>query len=151
MTAVARLASAVFASLFILWLVEPAIALPAQDPLDQVRQLYAAAQYERALAALDRLKAEPAASSAIDVDRYRVLCLMALGRTKEADSAIEAILTVDPLYQPRASDTSPAVRAAFAAVRKRMLPAMARAAYRMAARPSTAMTTSTPRRSSSGR
>jgi tetratricopeptide (TPR) repeat protein len=133
MTAVARLTSAVSASLllllFLLLLVERAGALPAQDPLDPVRQLYADAQYERALTTLERLKADPAATSSIEIDRYRVLCLMALGRTKEADAAIEAILTVNPLYRPGASDTSPAVRAAFAAVRKRMLPAIARAAY----------------------
>jgi hypothetical protein len=54
MTAVGRLASAVFASLLILWLAEPARALQPQDPLEEVRQLYAAAQYERALAAVAR-------------------------------------------------------------------------------------------------
>lgn len=129
MTAVARPGSALVCSLFILSLVAFPVGLAAQDQLEPARQLYAAAQYERALTVLDRLKADPATVNEIEVDRYRVLCLMALGRTKEADAAIEAILTVKPLYQPRATDTSPAVRAAFTAVRKRMLPAMARSAY----------------------
>jgi TonB family protein len=100
-----------------------------QDRLDPVRQLYAAAQYERALAALDRIKAEPGTASRLDVDRYRVLCLLALQRTREADAAIEAVLTADPLYRPRANDASPAVRSAYGAVRQRLLPSFVRAAY----------------------
>ena len=129
MTAAMRVASVVGASLLFLALAARATARPPQDSLDAARQLYAAAQYERALAALERLKAEPGTTNTIEIGRYRVLCLTALGRSKEADAAIEAILTLNPLYRPPVSETSPAVRSAFAAVRKRMVPAMARTAY----------------------
>lgn len=108
-------------------LVAAAVA-QAQDTLDAIRQLYAAAQYEKALAALDRLKAEPG-TAVIEIDRYRVLCLMALGRAKEADTAIAAILAIDPLYRPNPKDASPAVRAAFTAVRQRILPTVVRSLY----------------------
>ena len=47
----------------------------------------------------------------------------------EADAAIGAILTIDPLYRPDPSEASPAVRAAFTAARRRMLPALVRGLY----------------------
>jgi TonB family protein len=106
-----------------------AASASAQETLDQVRQLYGAAQYEKALAALTRLSAEPGTTAVVEIDQYRVLCLMALGRTKEADAAIEAILAIDPLYRPDPKEASPAVRKAFTTVRQRILPNVVRALY----------------------
>ena len=65
----------------------------------------------------------------MEIDRYRALCLIALGRSAEADQAIETTVTLDPLYQPAAADASPRVRAAFAAVRHRVLPTVVRSLY----------------------
>jgi TonB family protein len=59
---------------------------------------------------------------------YRVLCLMALGRTAEADRAVEALIAQDPLYQPTA-DLSPRMRGAFSDARKRMLPSIIQREY----------------------
>jgi tetratricopeptide (TPR) repeat protein len=101
----------------------------AQDSLDPVRSLYASAEYEEALTALGRLKSNTDSGGVVEIDRYRALCLIALGRSAEADQAIETTVTLDPLYQPAAADASPRVRAAFAAVRHRVLPAVARSLY----------------------
>jgi TonB family protein len=101
----------------------------AQDALGSVRDLYASAAYEEALSALGRLKADGPAVTGLEIDRYRVLCLMALGRGSEANSVIEAIVAADPLYVPSAADAAPRVRTAFSAVRQRVLPGMARSLY----------------------
>ena len=101
----------------------------AQDALGPVRDLYASAAYEEALSALGRLKADGPAVTGLEIDRYRVLCLMALGRGSEADRVIEAIVAADPLYVPSAADAAPRVRLAFSAVRQRVLPGMARSLY----------------------
>jgi TonB family protein len=101
----------------------------AQDALAPVRDLFASAAYEEALTAVTRLKASANTAEVAELDRYRVLCLMALGRTAEADKVIESIVANDPMYQPSAADASPRVRAAFTAVRQRVLPSVARSLY----------------------
>ena len=50
------------------------------------------------------------------------ICLLALGRGSEAESAIAAVVTADPLFMPGEADASPRVRAAFSDVRQRLLP-----------------------------
>jgi TonB family protein len=105
-----------------------ATSASAQDALGSIRELYASASYEEALSALGRMKAA-APTSGLEIDRYRVLCLMALGRGTEADSVIESMVAADPLYQPSAADASPRVRSAFSAVRQRVLPGVARSLY----------------------
>ncbi len=101
----------------------------AQDALGTARDLYASAAYEEALVALGRLKAEASASTAAEIDRYSALCLMALGRASEADKLIESMVKNDPLTQPAVADAAPRVRAAFSAVRQRVLPDVARGLY----------------------
>ena len=103
-------------------------AEPSQDSVDAVRQLYAAAEYESALATLDRLTTSTGAPEVTEVERYRALCLMALGRSTDADAAIERVVRSDPSYEPGEQEP-PRVRAAFAAVRARVLPDVARALY----------------------
>jgi hypothetical protein len=105
-----------------------AVAQDAAGAMDSVRQLYASAEYEEALTALARLQPETP-TSGFEIDRYRALCLIALNRTSEADRVIESIVATDPLYQPSVTDASPRVRAAFSAVRDRVLPAVAKALY----------------------
>jgi len=105
-----------------------ALAQNATDALDPVRQLYASAEYEEALTALGRLESEVPVAG-LEMNRYRALCLIALNRGSEADRVIESIVAEDPLYQPTASEASPHVRAAFSAVRERVLPAVARSLY----------------------
>lgn len=98
------------------------------DALEPVRQLYASAEYESALAALERISSEDAPAEGIESRRYRALCLMALGRTAEAETIIEQVVNMDPAYQADEQDP-PRVRSAYAAARERVLPQVARAAY----------------------
>ncbi len=63
------------------------------------------------------------------VEQYRSLCLLALGRGTEAEGAIAAVVTADPLYQPSETDASPRVRAAFTEVRQRLLPELVSSRY----------------------
>jgi hypothetical protein len=102
---------------------------PAEDSLASARDLYASAAYEDALAVLNRLpQSNQPLEEARAVDQYRVLCLMALGRTAEAEHAIEAVIAGDPAFRP-AADVSPRVRATFSDVRRRVLPVIIQQTY----------------------
>jgi TonB family protein len=100
-----------------------------QDTLARAKDLYGLAAYDEALAVLDRLHetASPAVSS--EVAGYQVLCLLALGRTDDAQKAIETLVKADPLYRPSESIMSPRTRARVDAVRRELLPAIARETY----------------------
>jgi TonB family protein len=98
-------------------------ALHAQDTIAAARDLYTSANYEEALAVLGRMDS-PATpqSDRLAINQYRAFCLLALGRTAEAERAIEAIVAADLLYHPANADVSPRLRSAFAGVRRRILP-----------------------------
>src|SRR5262245_36759276 len=100
----------------------------AEDALATARELYASAAYEDALAILNKLPPNQPVEQTRAADQYRALCLLALGRTQEAEHAIEAVIVGDPSYRP-ASDVSPRVRATFGDVRKRMLPVIIQQQY----------------------
>lgn len=105
---------------------------PAKDPLRAARDLYASARYDEALAVLNDLQPLESAGPASDrksVEQYRSLCLLALGRGTEAETAIAAVVTADPTYLPSESEASPRVRGAFSDVRKRLLPDIAASRY----------------------
>jgi TonB family protein len=112
--------------------VECAFAQTAgRDPLGAARDLYASARYDEALAVLNDMHA-PDGSAPLDrksIEQYRSLCLLALGRGSEAESAIAAVITADPTYLPKEEEASPRVRAAFSDVRKRLLPQIATERY----------------------
>ena len=109
-----------------IWLAgAPSIAL-AQDALSRAKTLYASADYEGALLALDALKGKPANSEA---RAYQVFCLVALGRRDEARRVIESIVRTDPMYRPSAVEVAPRIRTFFDDVRKPLLPEIARLAY----------------------
>jgi TonB family protein len=106
-----------------------------KDPLGAARDLYASARYDEALAVLNDLRPAESGNSPSDrrsIEQYRSLCLLALGRGSEAESAIAAVVTADPGYQPSESDASPRVRSAFSDVRKRLLPEIVTTRYSIA-------------------
>ncbi len=106
----------------------PAAAQGDLGPLTAAKDLYASARYDEALTVLNGLRP----SDVIDrksVEQYRSLCLLALGRETEAESAIAAVVTADPLYQPGETEASPRVRATFTEVRQRLLPDIATSRY----------------------
>lgn len=106
------------------------VAHAAQDSLTGARELYASAEYEQALAALNRIRATGLAADDVRaVEQYRALCLLALGRESEAEDAIAAVVTAAPSYSPAGSDVSPRVRTAFSDVRRRLLPGIVQQKY----------------------
>jgi TonB family protein len=116
-------------ALAVLFSVLTAPQLQAQDSLAAARDLYASAQYDEALTILNRLSDEAFQSEEQQaIDLYRSLCLLAVGRRDDADSAIEAIVARDPLYRPDV-DLPPRTRAAFSDVKKRVLPTIVQQQY----------------------
>lgn len=114
-------------------LISTGLALPlaAQHETGQLaaaRDLYASARYEEALAVLNELRGGERGDRK-SVEQYRSLCLLALGRTSEAETAIAAVITEDPTYRPGEAEASPSVRATFTDVRRRLLPTIAIARY----------------------
>jgi TonB family protein len=94
------------------------------------RTLYASAEYDRALAMLDGLMAGPGPrEERRAIELYRTLCLLAVGRTEDADRAIEAIVSADPMSRPTADDIPPRMRQAFSETRQRLLPAVIQQRY----------------------
>jgi hypothetical protein len=101
----------------------------ADDSLAAARELYASAAYEEALTLLDRLREGAAGEEVPAVEQYRAFCLLALGRPSDAERAMEAVVAASPSYRPSGDDVSPRVRAAFAEVRRRLLPAILQQRY----------------------
>jgi TonB family protein len=102
------------------------------DGLGAARDLYTSARYDEALAVLNDLRPSDAPAAGTDVkaiEQYRSLCLLALGRGTEAETAIAAVVTADPGYLPGDAEASPRVRAAFSDVRKKLLPDIAAKRY----------------------
>src|SRR3954470_7775849 len=105
---------------------------PSRDLIGAARDLYASARYDEALAVLNDLRPNDAPGVVSDlksIEQYRSLCLLALGRGSEAETAIAAVVTADPAYLPGDAEASPRVRSAFSDVRKRLLPEIAARQY----------------------
>ena len=104
---------------------------PDTRSITTARELYASARYDEALALLNGLRpadtTQPGERKTIE--QYRSLCLLALGRGEEAETAIEAVVTADPFYKPSEAEASPRVRATFSEVRRRLLPDLTTARY----------------------
>jgi TonB family protein len=106
----------------------------AQDrDLNAARELYASAAYDDALAVLNRLRSsDHPASQLRAIEQYRAFCLLALGRSTDAEQAIEAVVVAEPTFQPGETDASPRIRSAFTSVRRRMLPSIIQQKYAQA-------------------
>jgi soluble cytochrome b562 len=104
----------------------------AQDLLSNARTLYQSAAYDEALNTLQQLSSNKASLSATDareLEEYRFLCLVALGRPQEARIAMGAVVKSDPLYTLDAGSTPPRVVNAFTEVRRELLPQLATQLY----------------------
>ena len=100
----------------------------ADDPLVRAKELYRSAAYDEALGVLDGISdSSPAAT--MEVNEYRVFCLVALDRKDDAKSAITALVTADPSYQLSEAQASPRVRAVFKEVREALLPSIIQHTY----------------------
>jgi hypothetical protein len=104
----------------------------AQDLLNNARTQYQAAAYDEALSTLQQLAANKStlsATDARDVEEYRFLCLLALGRKDEARMAMGVVVKSDPLYTLDTAATPPRVVATFTEVRRELLPQIATQLY----------------------
>jgi len=106
------------------------VSLHAEGSVPVARELYASAAYDDALKMLDGLQ-----SGSLTVEErqtiglYRALCFVALGRAADAESAIETLITENPVYRPAMDDLPPRMRTAFTEARRRLLPAMIQRQY----------------------
>jgi TonB family protein len=103
------------------------------NDLSAARDLYASAAYDEALTVLNRLRSSdhPTTDSRA-IEQYRAFCLLALGRSADAEQAIEAVVAAEPTYHPGDSDVAPRIRAMFTDVRRRMLPTIIQQKYTQA-------------------
>ena len=107
-----------------------AVAAPAhaQASLTKAKELYASANYDEALNMLNGLGPSDEGDAAA-VAMYRVLCLVAVGRTGEVDTAIERLVSQHPLYRPPSGELSPRVQKAVSTARVKLLPTLVQRRY----------------------
>ena len=107
-----------------------AVGVPAraadEELLASAKSLYESASYEAALSEFSAIHASELADT---VDTYKALCLLGLGRTREAEQALELVVTRRPLLVLNDAEYSPRVVALFRDVRKKALPAAAQQLY----------------------
>ena len=102
----------------------------AEGTLAAARDLYVSASYDDALTMLGALAGgTKSVEEQQSIDLYRTLCLVALGRTTDADRVIEGMLMRQPLYRAPSEELSPRVQSAFQNARKRMLPSLIQKEY----------------------
>lgn len=104
----------------------------AQDPIGAAKELYASAAYEEALVAFEAAKERGSPEVARQADEYRAFCLLALGRTSEAEAAAESAIRQNPLASLDSRDASPRIEEMFKTLRRRLLPGLIRDAFRAA-------------------
>jgi TonB family protein len=112
-----------------LWALSPqqaSVTPGAASDLAAARALYAAGNYEDAL---NRLPSTPGDANVGEVDEYRALCLLALGRSDEAEHSLEDLVSRQPMFKMSDTDISPRLITMFRDTRKRLLPGAARDLY----------------------
>jgi TonB family protein len=109
----------------------------APESLEEARKLYASAAYDEALGMLERVKADNPPHGMVarrDLEATRALCLLALGREREARQAMEAVVFIDPQFEFDERDAAPRVRALLEETRAKRLPQIIRQRYSEARR-----------------
>lgn len=112
----------VFVFLSAPWL---AAGAAAQTDLADAKSQYEEAAYEDALTTLTKASATTTADK-VQLEQYRALCLIALGRTAEAERAVVSLVDIDPTYVPPSTVASPRVLGLMADIRRRELPGVVR-------------------------
>jgi hypothetical protein len=85
------------------------------DTLVKAKALYAEASYDEALVALK-------GNDGAEAYQYRALCFLALGKTQDAERAIESLINVAPTFAVSDADLPPRLVTLFAQTRKRVMP-----------------------------
>jgi TonB family protein len=86
------------------------------------KTLYAAAEYDKALEAIASL-------DSVEAQQYKALCLLALGRQADANTAIEALVNASPTFVPSSEDAPPRFVELVTKVRQKLLPVIARRTF----------------------
>lgn len=111
----------------------PSLAQQRDEPINAAKARYGAAAYEEVLTILAAAKpAETDVGLRAEIEKYRTLCLLALGRKIDADAAMERLVALDPSLTAAQLDASPWVRETFRAVRRRVLPGVVGQMYEQA-------------------
>jgi hypothetical protein len=97
-----------------------------QELLASAKTLYESASYEAALSELSAISNTELADT---VDTYRALCLLGLGRSRDAEQVLEDVVTRKPLLVLSDAEFSPRLVSLFQEVRRKALPAAARRLY----------------------
>jgi len=99
-------------------------ARAADGGLADAKALFAAASFDGALAALDRLGGTDASQP--EALEYKALCLLALGRTAEAQKVTETLVNTVPMFAPADADLSPRFLELLTDTRRRVVPVVAK-------------------------
>jgi hypothetical protein len=86
------------------------------------KALYAAAEYDKALEVVGSL-------DTTEAQQYKALCLLALGRTGDAGTAIESLVNASPTFIPSSEDAPPRFVELVTKVRQKLLPTIARRVF----------------------
>lgn len=86
------------------------------------KALYAAAEYDKALEVIASL-------DSIESQQYKALCLLALGRSADASTAIEMLVNAAPTFTPSPDDAPPRFVELVAKTRQKLLPTIARRVF----------------------
>lgn len=98
----------------------------APSDLTAAKALYASASYEEALTRLSTVRSP---EDEDQVEEYRALCYLALGRGPDAERTLERIVNRKPLYIATDAEVSPRLVTMLHEVRRRLLPAAARSIF----------------------
>src|SRR5437868_3712126 len=102
----------------------------AAADLNAAKSLYASASFDEALAELRAVEsAADGSASREDIEQYRALCYIALGKTVDARQALERLVNIKPAYTMSEADVSPKLVTMFHDVRRRQLPVIIRDLY----------------------
>ena len=99
-----------------------AATVSAQGQLTKAKALYDAANYEEALTTL-------ATVHETEAQQYRALCMLALGRAKDASVEVDSLIASAPTFEPSAEDVPPRFVSLVSDAKKRLLPSIARKTF----------------------
>ena len=100
-----------------------------QEMLASAKSLYESASYEAALSELSEINTAELVDT---VDTYKALCLLGLGRVRDAEETLEELVTRKPLLTLSETEFSPRIVSLFRDVRRKALPAAAQQFYTLA-------------------
>ena len=104
-------------------------AAASDETLARAKDLYRSAAYDEALVVLDQMASESSGVARIEVNEYRLFCLIALDRKTDARVAIESLVNADPFYQLSPDQAPPRVRTMFKDTRQALLPGLVQREY----------------------